>query len=67
MIYICNVEGLKKWDEPEQIKTILDDLEANKNRIVGLELCHNSIGEKMCQSIRRKNKKFKIFKKVRYI
>ena len=54
MIYICNVEGLKKWDEPEQIKTILDDLEANKNRIVGFELCHNSIGEKCAKALGEK-------------
>ena len=45
MIYICRVPNLKKWDKPEDIKNILDELEKNKDRIVGLELCHNSIGE----------------------
>ena len=64
MIYVCNVEGLKKWDEPEQIKTILDDLEANKNRIVGLELCHNSIGEKCAKALGEKMKNLKNLKKL---
>ena len=64
MIYICNVEGLKKWDEPEQIKTILDDLEANKNRIVGLELCHNSIGEKCAKALGEKIKNLKYLRKL---
>ena len=64
MIYVCNVQGLKKWDEPEQIKTILDDLEANKNRIVGLELCHNSIGEKCAKALGEKIKNLKNLKKL---
>ena len=59
MIYIANVQNLKKWDEPEQIKTILDDLEKNKDKIVGLELCHNSIGEKCAEALGEKIKNLK--------
>ena len=36
MIYIANVPNLKKWDEPEQIKTVLEELDINKDKIVGL-------------------------------
>ena len=32
MIYRCKVANLKKWDEPEQIKNILDDLEKHKDK-----------------------------------
>ena len=64
MIYVCNVEGLKKWDEPEQIKTILDDLEENQNRIVGLELCHNSIGEKCAKALGEKINNLKNLRKL---
>ena len=64
MIYVCNVPGLKKWDEPEQIKQILDDLEANKNRIIGLELCHNSIGEKCAKALGEKIKNLKNLTKI---
>ena len=64
MIYIANVQNLKKWDEPEQIKTILDDLEKNKDKIVGLELCHNSIGEKCAEALGEKIKNLKNLKKV---
>ena len=64
MIYIANVPNLKKWDEPEQIKTILDDLEKNKDKIVGLELCHNSIGEKCAEALGEKIKNLKNLKKV---
>lgn len=64
MIYIANVPNLKKWDEPEQIKTILDDLEKYKDKIVGLELCHNSIGEKCAEALGEKIKNLKNLKKV---
>ena len=64
MIYVCNVPGLIKWDEPNQIQNILDDLESNKNRIIGLELCHNSIGEKCAKALGEKMKNLKNLKKV---
>ena len=64
MIYVCNVPGLKKWDEPNQIKNILDDLEAYKNKIVGLELCHNSIGEKCAQALGQKIKNLKYLRQI---
>ena len=59
MIYRCKVPDIVKWDEPEQIKSVLDELEANKDKIVGVELCHNSIGEKCAEvlSIKLKNLK----------
>jgi len=59
MIYVCNVPDLKKWDEPNQIKNILDDLERYKYKIVGIELCHNSIGGKCVQALGEKIKKLK--------
>ena len=64
MIYACNVPGLKKWDEPEQIKNILEDLEKYKERIVGLELCHNSIGEKCAKALGEKIKNLKDLREV---
>ena len=64
MIYICRVPNLKKWDEPEQIKCVLDELEKNKDRIVGLELCHNSIGEKCAEALGEKLKNLKNLKQV---
>ena len=64
MIYVCNVSGLKKWDEPSQIQNILDDLERNKNKILGLELCHNSIGENCAKALGEKIKNLKNLKKV---
>ena len=64
MIYVCNVPGLKKWDEPNQIKNILDDLETHKNKIVGIELCHNSIGEKCAQALGEKIKKVKNLRQI---
>ena len=64
MIYVCNVPGLKKWDEPEQIQNILQDLEKYRNRIVGLELCHNSIGEKCAKALGEKIKNLKYLRKV---
>ena len=64
MIYVCNVPGLKKWDEPNQIKNILDDLEVYKNKIVGLELCHNSIGEKCAQALGQKIKNLKYLRQI---
>ena len=64
MIYICNVPNLKKWDEPDQIKSVLDELDKNKDRIVGLELCHNSIGEKCAEALGEKIKKLRNLKKV---
>ena len=48
-----------KWDEPEQIKSVLDELEANKDKIVGVELCHNSIGEKCAEVLGIKLKTLK--------
>ena len=64
MIYVCNVPGLKKWDEPNQIKNILDDLEAYKNKIVGLELCHNSIGERCAEALGQKIKNLKNLRQI---
>ena len=64
MIYIANVPNLKKWDEPEQIKTVLEELDINKDKIVGLELCHNSIGEKCAEALGEKIKNIKNIKKV---
>ena len=64
MIYIANVPNLKKWDEPEQIKTVLEELDINKDKIVGLELCHNSIGEKCAEALGEKIKNIKNLKKV---
>ena len=64
MIYICRVPNLKKWDEPEQIKNILDELEKNQDKIVGLELCHNSIGEKCAEALGEKIKTLKNLKLV---
>ena len=59
MIYICRIPNLKKWDEPDQIKSILDELEKYKDKIVGLELCHNSIGEKCAEALGEKLKEIK--------
>jgi Ran GTPase-activating protein (RanGAP) involved in mRNA processing and transport len=59
MIYRCKVPNIVKWDEPEQIKSILDELEENKDKIVGLELCHNSIGEKCAEVLGTKIKNLK--------
>ena len=59
MIYVCNVPGLKLWNEPEEIKNIIQDLEIYKNKIVGLELCHNSIGEKCAKALGEKMKNLK--------
>ena len=59
MIYVCNVPGLKKWDEPQQINNILEDLEEYKDKIVGLELCHNSIGEKCAEALGERIKQLK--------
>ena len=64
MIYVCNVPGLKKWDEPSQIQNILDDLEANKKRIIGIELCHHSIGENCAKALGEKIKNLKNLKKI---
>ena len=64
MIYICRVPNLKKWDEPEQINNILDELEKNKDRIVGVELCHNSIGEKCAEALEERLKNMKNLKIV---
>lgn len=64
MIYVCSANGLKKWDEPEQIEDILNDLEKYKDKIVGLELCHNSIGEKCAKSL---GQKMKNLKNLRYL
>ncbi len=64
MIYICRVPNLKKWDKPEDIKNILDELEKNKDRIVGLELCHNSIGEKCAEALGEKIKNLKHLRQV---
>ena len=64
MIYICRVPNLKKWDEPEQINNILDELEKNKDRIVGVELCHNSIGEKCAEALGERLKNMKNLKIV---
>ena len=64
MIYVCNVPGLKKWDEPEQIQNILQDLEKYRMRIVGLELCHNSIGEKCAKALGEKMKNLKYLRQV---
>ena len=64
MIYVCNVPDLKKWDEPNQIKNILDDLETYKYKIVGIELCHNSIGEKCAQALGEKIKKVKNLRQI---
>ena len=59
MIYRCKVPDIVKWDEPEQIKSVLDELEANKDKIVGVELCHNSIGEKCAEVLGIKLKNLK--------
>ena len=64
MIYICKVPNLKKWDEPEQIKNVLDELDANKDKIVGLELCHNSIGEKCAEALGEKIKNIKNLRQI---
>ena len=64
MIYRCKVPNLVKWDEPEQIKCVLDELETNKDKIVGLELCHNSIGEKCAEALSTKIKNLKNLKQV---
>ena len=64
MIYRCKVPNLKKWDEPEQIKNILDDLEKHKDKIVGIELCHNSIGEKCAEALGEKMKNLKYLHKI---
>ena len=64
MIYICKVPNLKKWDEPEQIKKVLDELDANKDKIVGLELCHNSIGEKCAEALGEKIKNIKNLRQI---
>lgn len=64
MIYECNVSGIKKWDNPEQIKNILEDLEKYKNQIVGLELCHNSIGENCAIALGKKIKNIKNLRQV---
>ena len=64
MIYVCNVSGVKKWDNPEQIKNILDDLEKYKNQIVGIELCHNSIGENCAKAIGEKLKNLKNLREI---
>ena len=64
MEYVCNVPDLKKWNEPNQIKNILDDLETYKNKIVGIELCHNSIGEKCAQALGEKIKKVKNLRQI---
>ena len=64
MIYVCNVSGIKKWDNPEQIKNILEDLEKYKNQIVGLELCHNSIGENCAKALGKKIKNIKNLRQV---
>lgn len=64
MIYVCITPGIKKWDEPEQIKNILEDLDKYKNKIVGLELCHNSIGEKCAEALGEKIKNLKNLRKV---
>ena len=64
MIYVCNVPGLKKWNEPEEINNIIQDLETYKNKIVGLELCHNSIGEKCAKALGEKIKNLKNLRKI---
>ena len=64
MIYRCRVPNLKLWEEPEQIKNILDDLEKYKDKIVGIELCHNSIGEKCAEAIGEKMKQIKNLHKL---
>lgn len=56
MKYVCHVPGIKKWDEPEQIKIILDDLELYKDKIVGLDFSENSIGEKCAEALGKKMK-----------
>lgn len=64
MIYVCSVPGIRKWDDPNIIKNILEDLETYKTRIVGLELCHNSIGEKCAQALSEKIKKLKNLRQI---
>ena len=59
MIYRCKVPDIVKWDEPKQIKCVLDELEANKDKIVGVELCHNSIGKKCAEVLGIKLKNLK--------
>ena len=64
MIYVCNIPGLKLWNNPEEIQNIIQDLETNKNKIVGLELCHNSIGEKCAKALGEKMKNLKNLRKI---
>ena len=64
MIYVCNVPDLKKWDNPVEIKNILEDLEKYKNNIVGIELCSNSIGENCAKAIGEKLKGLKNLREI---
>lgn len=59
MNYVCTVPGTKKWDTPEQIESILTDLEKEKEKIVAIDFSGNSIGEKCAEAIGKKLKEIK--------
>ena len=65
MIYVFHVPGLKKWDTTDQITNILNDLEQYKDKLVGIDLCHNSVGEECAKAISEKLQNLPHLRKIK--